>query len=53
VRLYEHNNPEMEKCNLFHVAHISVHEAKNNSPELKEINSDELRIKLINGILNK
>ena len=53
VRLYEHNNPEMEKCNLFHVAHRSVHEAKNNFPELKEMNSDELRIKLIEGILNK
>jgi len=51
VRLYEHNNPEMEKCNLFHVAHRSVHEAKNNFPELKEMNSDELRIKLIEGIL--
>lgn len=53
VSLYKHDNPEMEKCNLFHVAHRSVHEAKNNSPELKEMNSDELRIKLINGILNK
>jgi hypothetical protein len=53
VRLYEHNNPEMEKFNLFHVAHRSVHEAKMNFSELKEINSDELRIKLIKGILNK
>lgn len=53
VRLYEHNNPEMEKFNLFHVAHISVHEAKNNFPELKEINSDELRIILTNNILNE
>lgn len=51
--LYEHNNPEMEKYNLFHVAHRSVAEAKNNFPELKEMNSDELRINLINSILNK
>lgn len=53
VALYKLNNPEMEKFNLFHVAHRSVSEAKMNFSELKEINPHELRIKFIEGILNE
>lgn len=53
VALYEHNNPEMEKYNLFHIAHRSVHEAKINYPQFGPINSDQLRIILTFNILNK
>jgi hypothetical protein len=47
VRLYERKNPEMKDLKLFHFAHRSVQETKNNFPELKEIPCDDLRISLI------
>ena len=53
VRVYEHNNLEMEKYNLLHVAHQSIGISKETCPELKEINPDELRIIMTNNILNK
>jgi len=52
VRLYELNNAETEKYNLFHVAHRSVRQAQINFPKLAKINTGKLRIMLINHILN-
>jgi hypothetical protein len=51
VRLYERGNPEMKDCSLFHFAHRSVKESKDNFPELKEMSSDDLRILLIKEVI--
>ena len=47
VMPYVHGDPKMKDCGLIHFSHGSIEKAKANSPELKQINSDELRVRLI------
>jgi hypothetical protein len=44
---YVHGDPKMQDCSLIHFSHGSIEKAKAISPELKHINSDELRVRLI------
>lgn len=47
VMPYIHNDSKMEECGIIHFSHNSIQKTKDKFPELVQINSDELRLKLI------
>lgn len=52
IQQYEHKNPFIENnSKVIHFSHGSIGHAKENFPELKDENSDELRVSLINDAL--
>lgn len=53
VQLYKHQDDfVMNHSKVLHFAHASVGQTKENFPELKNIDCDELRLKLIKDMLN-
>ena len=53
IQQYEHKNFFIKKkSKVLHFSHGSIGHAKENFPELKDENSDELRLKLIKDILS-
>jgi len=52
VTLYEHECLNMKNYKLFHVAHLSVKRTKIKYPKFEGIDSDTLRIQLVEDILN-
>jgi hypothetical protein len=52
VMPYIHNDLKMKDCGIIHFSHTSVEKTQESFPKLKEIKSDELRIKLIKELKN-
>lgn len=51
VHPYVHNNLKVKEFEIIHFSHNSVNKTKDAFPELKIVNSDELRINLIKELL--
>lgn len=52
VMPYIHNDSKMEEWGIIHFSHNSIQKTKESFPQLKEFNSDELRVFLIKKFLN-